>query len=96
MKEYINENFAENITLSSLSREFNISPSYLSILFREITSQHFSEYLTNVRIQKGKELLKNTDLRIKEIAAQIGYRDAYYFSSVFKKVTGINPTQYRD
>jgi two-component system, response regulator YesN len=96
MKEYMNENFAENISLTSLSREFNISPSYLSILFREITSQHFSEYLTNIRIRKGKELLKNTDLRIKEIAAQIGYRDAYYFSSVFKKVTGVNPTQYRD
>lgn len=96
MKAYMNENYAENISLTSLSREFNISPSYLSILFREITSEHFSDYLTNIRIQKGKELLKNTDLRIKEIAAQIGYRDAYYFSSVFKKVTGVNPTQYRD
>ncbi|MGO5014570.1 response regulator [Niallia sp. Sow4_A1] len=96
MKHYMNENYADNISLTSLSREFNISPSYLSILFREITSEHFSDYLTNLRIQKGKELLKNTDLRIKEIASQIGYRDAYYFSSVFKKVTGVNPTQYRE
>ncbi|MBM7573033.1 response regulator [Aquibacillus albus] len=96
IKTYMDENYGDNITLTSLSHKLNISPSYLSVLFREFVSQNFSDYLTNIRIQKAKELLKNTDLRINEIAAKIGYRDAYYFSSVFKKVIGMKPTQYRE
>ncbi|MBJ6361647.1 response regulator [Paenibacillus sp. GCM10012307] len=96
IKQYIDEHYNKHITLTSLAKEYNISSSYLSILFREQTSQNFMDYLMNVRIQRAKELLRTSDLRIYEIAERIGYRDAYYFSTAFKKAVGINPTEYRE
>ncbi len=96
VKEYIDRNFVENITLTSLSRKFSISTGYLSILFNDHTGQNFIDYISNLRIQKAKEFLKNSDLRVYEIAERVGYRDAYYFSSAFKRIVGINPTEYRD
>lgn len=96
IKEYIDHNYYKNINLTTLSKRYNISSGYLSILFSEMTGQNFIDYLTNLRIQKAKELLKSTDLRIYEIAEKVGYRDAYYFSTAFKKVVGINPTEYRE
>jgi two-component system, response regulator YesN len=96
IKQYIDEHYHQHITLTSLAQEYKISSSYLSLLFREQTSQNFMDYLMNVRLQKAKELLRTSDLRIYEIAERIGYRDAYYFSAAFKKAVGINPTEYRE
>ena len=61
-----------------------------------ILGLNFIDYLSHLRIQKAKALLKNSDLRIYEIAEKVGYRDAYYFSAAFKKIVGINPTDYRE
>lgn len=96
LKNYLDTHFNENITLTSLSKQLSISSGYLSILFRDYTSSNFSEYLTELRISKAKELLTNTDLRIYEIAEKIGYRDAFYFSAAFKKEVGVNPSDYRE
>jgi len=96
MKQYIDEHYSEHITLTSLAHHFNISPSYLSLLFREHTSSNFIDYLTSVRIHRAKELLASSDLRVYEIAESIGYRDAHYFSAAFKKIVGISPTEYRE
>ncbi|WP_409162603.1 response regulator [Paenibacillus sp. KR2-11] len=95
LKQYIDEHYHEHITLTSLAKEFKISSSYLSLLFREQTSQNYIDYLTKVRIDKAKEMLRTSDLRNYEIAERIGYRDAHYFSVAFKKAVGINPTDYR-
>jgi len=96
VKDYVDQNYKENITLTSISKTFGISSGYLSVLFNEYIGQNFIDYLTNLRIQNAKNLLKSTDLKIYEIADKVGYRDAYYFSTAFKKIVGINPTDYRE
>lgn len=96
MKQYIDLHYKDHITLTSLAHHFNISSSYLSYLFREQTSSKFIEYLSHVRIQKAKELLRTSDLRVYEIADSIGYRDAHYFSAAFKRIVGISPSEYRE
>ncbi|MDN5276704.1 MAG: two-component system, response regulator YesN [Clostridiales bacterium] len=72
-----------------------ISPYYLSHLFKEELNITFLEYLTMVRMEEAKKLLKDTSLSIVAIASQVGYEDASYFSKVFKKYVGISPAQYR-
>lgn len=92
----LDENFAEDITLSAMANRYNISPSYLSLLFTERTGKNFIDYLTERRIKKAKELLKHTDLKIYEISNAVGYKDSFYFSNCFKKITGVSPSEYRD
>ncbi len=96
VKDYVDRNYSENITLTSIAKDFGISSGYLSVLFNDHIGQNFIDYLTNLRIQNAKNLLKSTDLKIYEIADRVGYRDAYYFSTAFKKIVGINPTDYRE
>ncbi len=95
-KEYINENYAKDISLDDVSREVDISPYYFSKVFKEETGENFIEYLTNIRIEKAKELLIETDLSMKEICGSIGYSDPNYFSRTFKKNTGVTPTEYKE
>jgi two-component system response regulator YesN len=92
----LDENFAEDITLSAMANRYNISPSYLSLLFAEKTGKNFIDYLTERRIKKAKELLKHTDLKIYEISNAVGYKDSFYFSNCFKKIAGVSPSEYRE
>lgn len=78
-----------------MARKVYISPYYLSHLFREELNITFLEYLTMVRMEEAKKLLKDTSLSIVAIASQVGYEDASYFSKVFKRYVGISPAQYR-
>jgi two-component system, response regulator YesN len=96
IKNYIDDNYNRNISLTGISKDFGLSSGYLSSLFCEFIGLNFIDYLLNLRIQKAKVLLKNSDLRIYEIAEKVGYNDAYYFSTAFKKIVGINPTDYRE
>jgi two-component system response regulator YesN len=96
MKEYIAANYQEGITLSEMARKFNLSSGHLSNLFHEETGESFSDYLNMLRLNKAKEFLKTTDDKIYQIADQLGFNDAYYFSSWFKKQVGASPTTYRD
>lgn len=96
MKAYIAENYQDGITLSELARKFNLSAGHLSNLFHEESGESFSDYLNMIRLNKAKELLKTTDDKIYQIADQLGFNDAYYFSSWFKKLVGASPTTYRD
>ena len=93
---YIEENYAKDIVLDEVSKELQISPYYFSKLFKKRTGINFSEYLTNVRIDKAKELLTQSSMNIKEISLEVGYSDANYFSRVFKKNVGISPTEYKE
>lgn len=93
--KYIRENYNRDITLEDVARNVYISPYYLSHLFKEELNITFLEYLTMVRMEEAKKLLKNTSLSIVAIASQVGYDDASYFSKVFKKYVGITPAQYR-
>ena len=93
---YIRLNFAENISLNSLAEQFFLHPNYLSRLFKEKTGENFIEYLTEVRMEKVKELLKNSDRKIVEICEMTGYDNPRYFSKVFKQYTGMTPKEYRE
>jgi Response regulator containing CheY-like receiver domain and AraC-type DNA-binding domain len=96
IRRHIEENFAQDITLSEMANQYKISPGYLSLLFTERTGKNFIDYLTERRIKKAQELLKHTDMKIYEIAEAIGYNDSYYFSNCFKKVVGITPSEFRE
>ena len=73
----------------------DLNPVYLSVLFKRSTGVNFNDYLTDIRIAKAKSMLKDTNESIAAIAEQVGYANAKYFSQLFSKVVGINPTVYR-
>ena len=95
-KRYIKENFSKDISLDDVSRMVNISPYYFSKIFKEEAGVNFIEYLTNIRIDKAKDLLNNTDYSMKEICTMCGYSDPNYFSRSFKKNVGVTPTEYKE
>ena len=93
--QYISRNYGENISLSSLCSIVHMSESYFSKLFKDKTGENFNSYLSQVRINNAKQLLKNSNLKIGVVAAQVGYPNVSYFTQVFKKLTGLSPEQYR-
>lgn len=95
-QEYIKQNYAKPLNLDEVSYYVNISPYYFSKIFKEGTGENFIEYLTNIRIEKAKELLSSTDYSMKEICVMVGYSDPNYFSRSFKKNVGVTPTEYKE
>ncbi|PYG87434.1 two-component system response regulator YesN [Ruminiclostridium sufflavum DSM 19573] len=95
-KAYINCCYNRQISLDDVSREVNISPYYFSKIFKEETGVNFIDYLTDIRIDKAKDLLENTDFSMKEICGKVGYSDPNYFSRSFKKNVGVTPTDYKE
>lgn len=91
----IKQNYTHNVTLSGLSEKYGISMGYLSSQLKSELGQSFSEYITSKRIQKAKELLADETLSIETITELTGYNDYFYFTKVFKKITGISPSKYR-
>ena len=95
-KEYIEHHYADpELSLNEIAAQANLSASHFSAVFSQETGQTFKEYLTQIRMGKAKELLRMTTLRSAEIAYQVGYNDPHYFSSVFKKNTGLSPIEFR-
>jgi two-component system response regulator YesN len=94
--EYMENHFTENLNLEKVAQTVFVSPGYLSTLFKQELQRNFVDYLHEIRIRKAKELLANIHLKIYEVAIRVGYKDAKYFSQVFKKLTGLAPNQYRD
>lgn len=95
VKTYIEDHFDQNLSLKSLSDHFHLNASYLSQLFRQRCGKCLTEYIESVRIDKSKNWLETTDMTVAETALRTGYADANYFSKVFKKNTGISPTDYQ-
>ncbi|HHW67838.1 response regulator [Defluviitalea raffinosedens] len=95
-KAFINENFAKDIKLEDVSKAVNISPYYFSKLFKEETGENFIDYLTSVRIRHACNQFKNKEISIKEVSYDCGYSDPNYFCRIFKKVTGLTPTEYKE
>ncbi len=95
-QDYIASNYSKDLILDDVSKELQISPYYFSKLFKKRTGSTFIEYLTNVRIERAKELLRNTNKSMKEICLEVGYSDANYFSRTFKKNVGVTPSEYKE
>ena len=96
IREYIECHHTDpELSLHAVAVQANLSPSHFSFVFSQVTGQTFKEYLTEVRIGRAKELLRMTALRSADIAYQVGYNDPHYFSSVFKKHTGLSPIEFR-
>ncbi|MDF9843825.1 MULTISPECIES: helix-turn-helix domain-containing protein [unclassified Paenibacillus] len=92
---YIQEHYMDNISLDSCADYTGTSPFLLSKSFKRVTGQNFIDYLTGLRIEKAKELLRDTDLKMNDVALQVGYQQSY-FNRIFKKQEDITPTRYRE
>ncbi|MCX7708356.1 MAG: response regulator [Clostridia bacterium] len=93
-KRYINEHFQDEISLNDIAEELKLSPGYFSSMFKQGTGQNFVDYVTEVKINNAKRLLTESNLKIYEVSNVLGYENPYYFSRVFKKVTGMTPSEY--
>jgi len=94
-KEFINEHQTEDLTLGQVAKAVNTSTFYFCKMFKKATGINFTDYLSRVRIEKSKNLLLNPNLRISEIAFEVGFQSLTHFNRVFKKVLGQSPTEYR-
>ena len=94
--DFIDHNYMdEEISLNKAAHVANVSANHFSALFSQNMGQTFTEYLTGLRMNKAKELLRCTAMRSNEIAGEVGYKDAHYFSYLFKKTQGMTPSEYR-
>jgi two-component system, response regulator YesN len=94
-REYVETHYAEKITLENVAGILKLNSSYFSTLFKKETGSNFLEYITEVRIEKAKNLLISTNDTMAGIAEKVGYTDARYFSQCFEKVAGLKPSVYR-
>ena len=95
-KQYIINNFNKNITLKEVADEVFLSQNYLSELFKKEMGEGFYDFLSRYRIQVAKDLLLTTNLRVYEVAQNVGYNDSITFGRAFKKLTGATPNSFRN
>ncbi len=94
--QYMEENYFEEIGLETMAEKVELSPNYLSAIFKQTTGSSFIDYLTELRMKKAKEKLQYLNITIYEVANSIGYSSSQYFSRVFKNNVGMTPSAYRN
>ena len=94
-KQYILENYQKNITLEEICEMVGFSSAYFSVMFKKETGEGFAKYVTRVRIDKAKELLRETNMPVSEVCEKVGYNDRKHFTHTFHKMTGVNPAEFR-
>lgn len=95
--DYMESHIRDDISLQIVCRQFGVSQTYISKLFRKYTDHSFNQKLTEIRMEKAKALIcKNNELYFKDIASMVGYQDQFYFSRVFRSYTGRSPSEYAD
>ena len=94
-KHFIHEHQSEDLSLGQVAKAVNTSTFYFCKMFKKATGLNFTDYLSRVRIEKAKNLLLNPNLRISEIAYEVGFQSLTHFNRVFKKIVGQSPTEYR-
>ena len=95
IKTFIMENYMQDISLDDVAKLVCLNPTYVSEVFKKRTNENFSEYLSDYRISIAKELLKDIRYKIIDVSIMVGYKDSKYFSRLFNKKVGVNPTDYR-
>lgn len=93
--QFIQENYSQPLKLADAAEQAGLSAAYFSTVFKKETGKSFSEYLTDLRVERAKELLGDRDVRIYEICEIVGYPDPNYFSKIFRKAVGMSPEKYR-
>lgn len=96
IKQYIRENYFKSITLRQVANDYFMNESYLSDLFKKETGCSFTKYLTKIRMERAKVLLKQMDLKTYDISEMVGYNDSRYFNKIFKKYYSMTPFEYRE
>ncbi|SET80922.1 response regulator transcription factor [Lacrimispora sphenoides] len=94
--QYIAVHYGGRITLTDMAGELHLSPNYLCELFKRHTGKNLMEYVTEYRMQKAKSYLNHVEYKVADVAEMVGYKEAKYFSSAFKKAYGITPLEYRN
>ncbi|PYI57285.1 response regulator transcription factor [Paenibacillus flagellatus] len=95
IRDYIADHYQDDLSLTTLAAVFNFNPWYISRRFKELYGTTVITYLTELRIDKAKSLLTQTNMSVSEMAGKLGYADENYFGKVFKKQTGLSPLQFR-
>jgi AraC-like DNA-binding protein len=94
-RKFIEAHSGEELSLSKVAKAANISSNHLSEKFKQVTGMNFVEYVARTRFEKACDLLRNPNLRISEIAFEVGFQSLSQFNRVFKKMSGKSPTDYR-
>ena len=94
-KDYIREHQGEKVSLGNVAKAVNMSAFYFCKMFKKAAGINFTDYLSRVRIERAQNLLLNPNLRVSEIAFEVGFQSLTHFNRVFKKITGQSPTDYR-
>lgn len=94
--QYIEVHYGGKITLKDMAEELHLSPNYLCELFKRHTGKNLMEYVTGYRMSKAKTYLNHIEYKVADVAEMVGYKEAKYFSSAFKKTYGMTPMEYRN
>ena len=96
MKEYVQNHYASDLDLNTIAQNLGFSSSYLTKVFNRVEQITPSKYIRNYRMGIAKQLMSDKGMTLQQIAAAVGYNDAFHFSRSFKQTFGMNPTEYRD
>ena len=96
ISQYIHENYMFDISMQDAARAMNYSEAYFCKLFKQCFDQNFTAYLARFRINEARRLLQDKNASVREVSMLVGYYDANYFAKVFKRIAGMNPSEYRD
>jgi AraC-like DNA-binding protein/ligand-binding sensor protein len=94
-KKFIEEHHTEDLSLGQVAQAVHTSLFYFCKLFKKVTGLHFTEFVSRLRVEKSKNLLLNANLRVSEIAYEVGFQSLTHFNRVFKRIVGVSPTEYR-
>jgi two-component system response regulator YesN len=94
VRGYVLENYASRLSLAEVARRFEVSPNHLSALFKKYAGVGFAEFVAQVKVEKAKELIAEGRYKMFEVAQLLGFEDAFYFSKVFKRVSGMSPRDF--
>ena len=95
IEKYIEENLDKKLSLTDIAESIHMNKSYISRMFKEKAGENLFDYINKRKIEKAKQLIKNNELRMYEVALNVGMEDTAYFSRVFKKYEGISPSEYQ-
>ena len=96
VQKFVDENYEKKCSIQVIANYINLSPTYLSYLYKAVTDSTLNEYITAVRVEKSKDYLRNKRIKLFEVAKCVGYNDPNYYAKVFKKLTGATPSSFRE